>query len=199
MLFVVSAPSGTGKTTVVRRLQGELGGLEWSVSYTTRKPRENEVDGREYHFVDGDRFAEMVEQGAFLEHAEVFGNRYGTGREETQRRLAAGDELLVEIDVQGAAQIRDSGVPAVLVMILPPDFATLEGRLIGRASETVEQQQGRLAKARTEAEAFGHFDYVVINRDLDDAVDEMKAIVRAERRRVIRCKEEAETILKSFP
>lgn len=199
ILFVISAPSGTGKTTIAKAVQARMAGLEWSVSFTTRTPRQTEQDGREYHFVDTGRFEEMVEADEFLENALVFGNRYGTGRAQTRERLAAGDDLLVEIDVQGAAQIRESEVEAVLVMILPPDFATLEGRLIGRDSETTEQQRGRLAMARIEAEAYDKFDYVVMNRDVESAVDEVASIVTAERRRMTRCRGEAEAVLESFP
>ena len=199
ILFVISAPSGTGKTTIAKAVQALVDGLEWSVSFTTRPPRQNELDGREYHFVENEPFEQMVAAGDFLENAFVFGNRYGTGMRQTLDRLASGDDLLVEIDVQGAAQIRASEVEAVLVMILPPDFATLEGRLIGRDSETTEQQRGRLAMARVEAEAYHTFDYVVMNRDVESAVAEVTSIVTAERRRVKRCRNEAEAVLESFP
>ena len=199
ILFVISAPSGTGKTTIAKAVQARMDGLEWSVSFTTRPPRQNELDGREYHFVESETFDQMVAAGDFLENAFVFGNRYGTGMRQTLDRLASGDDLLVEIDVQGAAQIRASEVEAVLVMILPPDFATLEGRLIGRDSETTEQQRGRLAMARVEAEAYDTFDYVVMNRDVESAVAEVASIVTAERRRVRRCRDEAEAVLESFP
>jgi len=199
ILFVISAPSGTGKTTIAKAVQARMDGLEWSVSFTTRPPRQNELDGREYHFVESETFEQMVAAGDFLENAFVFGNRYGTGMRQTLDRLASGDDLLVEIDVQGAAQIRASEVEAVLVMILPPDFATLEGRLIGRDSETTEQQRGRLAMARVEAEAYDTFDYVVMNRDVESAVAEVASIVTAERRRVRRCRDEAEAVLESFP
>lgn len=199
ILFVISAPSGTGKTTIAKAVQALIDGLEWSVSFTTRPPRQNEQDGREYHFVEKETFEQMVAADEFLENASVFGNRYGTGMGQTLDRLASGDDLLVEIDVQGAAQIRVSEVEAVLVMILPPDFATLEGRLIGRDSETTEQQRGRLAMARVEAEAYDTFDYVVMNRDVESAVAEVASIVTAERRRVKRCRKEAEAVLESFP
>jgi guanylate kinase len=198
-LFVISAPSGTGKTTVARRVQAELGDLEWSISYTTRPPREGEEDGREYHFVGAGRFERMRGEGAFLESAEVFGHRYGTGLEQTRRLLAEGRDLLLEIDVQGAGQVRQGPVEAVSVMILPPDFATLEGRLAGRGSEGAAQRAGRLAEARAEAEEYEHFDYIVINDDLDRAVTEVTAIVRAERCRVSRRGERARAVLSTFP
>ena len=199
ILFVISAPSGTGKTTVARKVQALVGDLDWSVSYTTRSPRPGEVDGREYHFVDAAAFAAMEAEGAFLERAEVFGNRYGTGLEETRGKLGKGDDLLLEIDVQGAAQIRRGPVEAVSVMILPPDFATLEARLVGRGSEGAEQRAGRLAKARVEAAEYRHFNYVVVNADLDRAVEEVASIVRAERRKTERCGDEAQAILDGFP
>ncbi len=199
ILFVISAPSGTGKTTVARRVQQELGDLEWSVSFTTRTPRAGEVDGREYHFVDSETFAAMEADGAFLECADVFGNRYGTGLAQTREKLALGHDLLLEIDVQGAAQIRRGPIEAVSVMILPPDFATLEARLTGRGSEAAEQRAGRLARARVEAEEYEHFNYMVVNAELDHAVEQVASIVRAERRRTERCAEAAQAILDSFP
>ncbi len=199
ILFVISAPSGTGKTTVARRVQQELGDLVWSVSFTTRAPRDGEVDGREYHFIDTQTFAGMEADGAFLEHAEVFGHRYGTGLAQTREKLAQGHDLLLEIDVQGAAQIRRGPIEAVSVMILPPDFATLEARLTGRGSEAAEQRAGRLAQARVEAEEYRHFNYMVVNAELGCAVEQVASIVRAERCRVERCADAAQSILNDFP
>ena len=199
ILFVISAPSGTGKTTVARRVQRELGDLDWSVSYTTREPRPGELDGREYFFIDAERFVAMEAAGAFLESAEVFGNRYGTGLAETREKLAQGRDLLLEIDVQGAARVRRGPVEAVSVMLLPPDFATLEARLRGRGSEAAEQRANRLAQARVEAQEYRHFNYMVINDELDRAVDRVASIVRTERCRVERCVALAESILAGFP
>ena len=199
ILFVISAPSGTGKTTVARRVQQELGDLVWSVSFTTRAPRDGEVDGREYHFIDAQAFAAMEADGAFLEHAEVFGHRYGTGLAQTREKLLQGHDLLLEIDVQGATQIRRGPIEAVSVMILPPDFATLEARLAGRGSEAAEQRAGRLAQARVEAEEYLHFNYMVVNAELDRAVEQVASIVRAERCRVERCADAAQSILNDFP
>jgi len=199
ILFVISAPSGTGKTTVARRLQQELDGLEWSVSFTTREPREGEVDGREYRFIDAETFSAMEAEGAFLESACVFGHCYGTGLAQTREKLGRGHDLLLEIDVQGAAQIRRGPVEAVSVMILPPDFATLEARLTGRGSEAADQRAGRLAQARVEAEEYRHFNYMVVNTELERAVEQVASIVRAERCRVERCADVAQSILDDFP
>jgi guanylate kinase len=199
ILFVISAPSGTGKTTVARRVQQQLDGLDWSVSFTTREPRSGEIDGREYRFTDRKTFSAMEAEGTFLESAEVFGHRYGTGLAQTKEKLALGRDLLLEIDVQGAAQIRLGPVEAVSVMMLPPDFATLEARLTARGSEAAEQRAGRLAKARAEAEEYRHFNYMVVNAELDRAVEQVASIVRAERRRVERCAEKAQSILADFP
>ena len=199
ILFVISAPSGTGKTTVARRVQKQLDGLDWSVSFTTRAPRDGEVDGREYRFVDREAFEAMEARDAFLECADVFGHRYGTGLAQTREKLALGRDLLLEIDVQGAAQIRNGPIEAVSVMMLPPDFATLEARLTGRGSEAAEQRANRLSKARVEAQEYRHFNYVVVNAELDLAVERVASIVRAERSRVERCSGMAQSILADFP
>jgi guanylate kinase len=134
ILFVISAPSGTGKSTLARKVLESTPELEFSVSYTTRPRREAEVDGREYHFVDRARFDAMIGAGEFLEWAEVFGQRYGTGREPTRGALSEGRDLLLDIDVQGARQVRRSGQAAVFVFVMPPDFATLEARLRARGA-----------------------------------------------------------------
>jgi len=198
-LFVISAPSGAGKSTVGRRVVAELSGLGFSISYTTRAPREGETDGYDYYFVDRERFDRRVEDGRFLEWAEVHGNRYGTDLPATEQLLAGGADLLLDIDVQGARQVREGPIRSVSIMILPPDFQTLESRLTGRGSETDEQRRRRLAKARAEVGEYENFDFVVVNDDLDRAVDEAAAIVKAERRRSGRCKAEASRILATFP
>jgi len=199
ILFVLSAPSGTGKTTVAREVVRRLSGIEFSVSFTTRSPRDGETDGEDYFFIDVSRFESMVVEGAFLEWARVFDNLYGTGLERTRRLLAEGRDLLLDIDVQGARQVRGGPVPAVAVMILPPDYATLTARLAGRGSESAEGRGRRLAEAREEAEEFSSFDYVVVNDDLEQTVESVVAIVRAERRRTGRCADEASRIVSTFP
>ncbi len=199
ILFVISAPSGTGKSSVSRRLLASVDGMEFSVSYTTRPRRDGERDGREYHFVDDAGFDAMVARDGFLEWAHVFGHRYGTGREATEAALEAGRDLLLDIDVQGASRVRDSGTAAVSVFLLPPDYATLERRLRSRASDDEEQIRQRLALARHEAGEYRHYDYLVINDRLDQAVEELRAIVTAERRRVARLRADAERALATFP
>jgi guanylate kinase len=197
--FVISAPSGSGKSTLVGRLLEEVSGLAFSISYTTRPRRPGERDGREYHFVDETRFDAMTAEDGFLEWAEVFGRRYGTGREVTEKVLEQGRDLVLDIDVQGARQIRDRGLGAVFVFLLPPDFRTLEARLRDRHSDSEAQVARRLAQAREEAEEYRSYDYLVINDDLDGAAAELCHIVEAERRRIGRRRAEADRILSSFP
>ena len=198
-LFVISAPSGTGKSTLARRLIESVPGLSFSISFTTRPRRAGEESGRDYHFVDDARFDAMVAAGEFLEWAPVFGRRYGTGRKATEEALAAGRDLLLDIDVQGAAQVRKSGLPAVSIFVLPPDFATLEDRLRRRASEDPDALALRLHEARREAMEYDHFDYVVFNADLEDASGELASIVRAERARCARRRERVKTVMATFP
>jgi guanylate kinase len=199
ILFVLSAPSGTGKSSLAERLVREVPDLAFSVSYTTRRRRSGEEDGREYHFVDDRTFDAMVSAGEFLEWARVYDRRYGTGRAATERALGEGRDLLLDIDVQGARQVRARGAGAVSIFLLPPDFATLEKRLRERASDAPEDVEQRLAVARSEAEEYRHYDYLVLNEDLDPAVRSVASIVRAERSRVSRNLDAGERIVRTFP
>jgi len=182
-LFVVSAPSGTGKTTVVKALIARVAGLEMSCSYTSRPPRPGECDGVDYHFVTRQRFEEMRERAEFLESADVFGQLYGTGAAETHRRLDDGRDLVLEIDVQGAGQVRELDGTAVRVFVLPPSPAVLEERLRRRSTSdlTEGQLRHRLAVARREVERMADYDYVIINDTLEACVDQLRCIVVAER------------------
>ncbi len=199
ILFVVSSPSGGGKSTLARRLLETTGGLEFSVSYTTRTRRPGETDGRDYHFIDNARFERMVREGELLEWAEVFGHRYGTGRAATEQALARGLDLVLDIDVQGARQIRETGIDAVFVFVLPPDFRTLAERLHDRGRDDQAEMERRLAIAGREAAEFANYDYLVINDDLERAFEDLRSVVTAERRRVKRRRHEAERILKTIP
>ena len=183
LLFVVSAPSGTGKTTVVERLVEVCPRLVQSRSYTSRPPRPGEVDGVDYNFVDRLAFEGMVLADGFLEWADVFGNFYGTGRQETEALLAGGLDVVLVIDVQGARQVRAKSSGAVGVFLLPPSFDVLEARLRGRCLDPETAINRRLATARAEIAAVQEYEYVVINDELERAVGEICAIVTAERAR----------------
>ena len=177
-LFVIAAPSGAGKTSLVRALMQREPGLRFSISYTTRRQRPNEVHGRDYFFVGREEFDRMAEAGQFLEHATVFGNSYGTARVQVEQALESGQDLILEIDWQGARQIRGALPECCSIFILPPSRAELERRLRGRGTDTEEVIVRRLGEA---AEDMGHwreFDYVVVNDSFDRALDELSAIVQ---------------------
>jgi len=192
--LIVSSPSGAGKTTLTTRLRENVPGLRFSVSHTTRKPRQNEQDGREYHFVDRAHFVRLIEEGAFLEWAEVHGNLYGTGTDELRHGQEARG-IIFDIDHQGARQIKSSEPDAVAVFILPPSMAILEQRLRGRASEDEETVQRRFNVARREIEHYGLFDYVLVNEDLEEATKQLESIFRAEECRRHRAARLAERLL----
>jgi guanylate kinase len=197
-LFIVSAPSGTGKTTLVERLVEQLPQLRMSRSYTSRRSREGETDGVDYNFVTRERFDAMIAAGDFLEWADVFGNLYGTCASETERMLAAGDDVVLVIDVQGARQVRRRGVETTTIFVMPPSPAVLEQRLRGRRKDSEDAIQRRLQVAREEVAAFRDYDFVVINDELPGSVDRLRGIVLAERARLKRMQTVAESIVRSF-
>ena len=198
LLLIVSSPSGAGKTTLTNALRDSLNGVVFSVSHTTRTPRNNERDGREYHFVSPEQFKALIEAGAFLEWAKVHGNLYGTSRSEIDR--AAGQRcLLFDVDHQGARQIKSVRPDAVGVFILPPSMKILEQRLRGRASETEESFQRRFRIARSEIAHYGLFDYVLVNDDLQAALKQLSAILLAEECRRNRAARLAEQLLVESP
>jgi guanylate kinase len=198
LLFIISAPSGTGKTTLAERLVQGRTGLQLSRSYTSRAPRNGESDGVDYHFISRTRFEAMVGDGQFLEWADVFGNLYGTCREDTVSVLAAGVDLILVIDVQGARQVRQTGFEHVGIFVLPPSFEVLERRLRGRSKDTEAQILERLQVARDEVDAVEEYDYVVINDELERAVAKLAAIIEAERARLRVMRGDADAILRSF-
>ena len=183
VVYIISAPSGSGKSTLVNELRKIVPNLDFSISYTTRKPRGSEQNGREYNFVPRARFDEMVAGGEFLEHAEVFGNCYGTAKKCLADAHAAEHDLVLDIDVQGAAQIKKKLPEAVSIFILPPDRKTLEWRLRSRGLDTNDVIDRRLVTASREIENYEKYDYILVNDRLDESVDALKAIVLAERTR----------------
>ena len=197
-LFVVSAPSGTGKTTVVERLVQRVPDLALSRSYTSRTARAGETHGVDYNFVTRARFEEMVAAEEFLEWADVFGNLYGTCASDTERFLAMGQDLVLVIDVQGARQVRQRYHHIVGVFVMPPSFEVLEQRLRGRSKDSEDAMQRRLLTARNEVAAFEEYDYVIVNDELEACVDRLQAIVLAERAKLQAVRTEAERIVDTF-
>ncbi len=185
LLIILSSPSGAGKSTLARRLMEWDPTIRFSVSATTRAPRPGEQDGREYHFVTRERFLQMVEAGEMLEHAEVFGNLYGSPRAPVEAALGQGQDTLFDIDWQGGQQIRESALRAdvVSIFLLPPSIAALESRLRSRAQDSDEVIRGRMAKSESEISHWAEYDYVLVNRDLDACEADLRAILTAERLR----------------
>ena len=184
LMFILSSPSGAGKTTVARRLLREDGAIAMSVSVTTRPPRPGEVEGKDYHFVDEPEFRRMVEDGELLEWAEVFGNHYGTPKSHIKAGLKDGHDFLFDIDWQGTQQLyQRMEVDVVRVFLLPPSIGALEDRLRSRGTDSEEVIQGRMARARSEISHWDGYDYVVINDDIDACFDKVRTILEAERMR----------------
>jgi guanylate kinase len=198
ILFIVSAPSGAGKTTLVERLVELVPGLRMSRSYTSRAAREGESDGVDYNFVTRQQFETMAAAGEFLEWADVFGNLYGTSAVDTERLLTAGHDVVLVIDVQGARQIRRRGLDASTIFVMPPSRATLEQRLRGRSKDREADIQRRLAVAKAEVASFSEYDYIVINDELAAAVARLHGIVLGERARLARMSGAATDIVRTF-
>ena len=182
-VFIISAPSGSGKSTLVNELRKWVVGLDFSVSYTTRPPRGSEQNRKEYYFVPREEFEAMVARGEFLEHADVFGKYYGTHRRFLEQAQRTGRDLLLDIDVQGAAQIQKSIPEAVSIFVLPPNYQELEWRLRNRGTDSEEVIDRRLDTARREIENYDKYDYILVNDRLDQSVERLKAIVLWERAR----------------
>lgn len=183
-LFIFSAPSGAGKTSLVKALLDTTGYIGVSVSHTTRQPRPGEVNGKDYHFVSKDEFQSLVGEDAFLEHAQVFDNFYGTSQRWVESELEAGRDVILEIDWQGAAQVRRLMPEAVSVFIAPPSIDALEQRLRNRGQDSEEIIQRRMRDARSEMSHFGEYDYLIINDDFNNTLEELRSIIIARRHRM---------------
>jgi guanylate kinase len=182
LMLVLSSPSGAGKTTLSRRLLASDDAIDLSISVTTRPPRPGEVDGRDYHFIDRTQFDAMASRGELLEWAQVFGNRYGTPRGPVEKALSSGRDVLFDIDWQGTQQLREKGrADLVSVFVLPPSIPDLEQRLKSRAQDEPDVIRSRMAKASDEMSHWAEYDYVVINREIADAFEDVRAILGAER------------------
>ncbi len=195
---MISAPSGSGKTTLVSKLIASFSDLRFSVSYTTRAPRGAERDGVDYHFVTPGEFQEKIRREELLEWAEVHGNLYGTSKGETERIRAEGQDILLDVDVQGADQVRKAEPEAVTMFVMPPSFEVLEERLRGRKQDSPEVIEGRLAGARREIDRYRDYDYVLVNEAIEETAELLKAIVLAERARPHLLQERLRPILETF-
>jgi guanylate kinase len=196
---VVSAPSGAGKSTVLTRVLREVEGLRFSVSHTTRAPRPGESDGVEYHFVTRPKFESLRDEGALLEWAVVHGELYGTAWSEYREAERSGQDLLLDLDVQGAAHVRSRLEHSVAVFVLPPSYAALEERLRGRGDASEDVIRRRLQAAANEVRHYGEYDYVLVNEDLETCVSNLVAVVRAARARTCRMEAAATRVLGTFP
>ncbi len=198
ILFVVSSPSGGGKGTLIQRVLKRLTDVKYSVSYTTRAPRNGEVDGREYFFVTPERFEKMIAAGEFLEYARVYGNLYGTSRAQVSREVCEGRDIILEVDVQGAESVRELVLDAVSVFILPPSQEVLRRRLQSRGTDSPEELEVRMRNAPLELEAYRKFDYVIINDDAELAANRLASIIEAERARRTRQEAKIKQVMENF-
>jgi len=198
MLFVVSSPSGGGKGTIIRRVLEVVENLSYSVSYTTRAPRPGEVNGREYFFVSRDIFEEMRAAGEFLEWACVHGNLYGTAKRQIAEETAAGLDIILEVDVQGAASVRQLLMDSVSIFILPPSPEVLRQRLLARGTDSAEELEVRLRNAPEELKQYSAFDYVIINDEIERAAHQLASIIYAERARCMRQEGLVREVMKEF-
>ena len=197
-LFVVSSPSGGGKGTIIQHVLDVVENLSYSVSYTTRAPRLKEVDGREYFFVSRDTFEDMVAAGEFLEWACVHGNFYGTAKNQILAETATGADIILEVDVQGAASVRQLLVDSVSIFILPPSYDVLRERLIARGTDTPQELELRLRNAPEELRQYSAFDYVIINDQVEKAVNQLASIIYAERARCMRQEALVREVIEKF-
>ena len=197
-VFIISAPSGSGKSTLVRWLMARDKNLLFSVSYTTREPRGTEAPGKDYHYIPRALFEERIARGEFLEYADVFGNYYGTHRSTLDRAVAENKDLLLDIDVQGARQLKEALPEAVSIFVLAPSRGILEERLRSRSEDSEQVIRTRLRKAADEIRNYGMYDYVLVNDDLDRATETLAAIVAAERVRRVRVEPVVRSILATF-
>ena len=197
-LFVVSSPSGGGKGTIIRHVLDCVENLSYSVSFTTRAPRPTEVDGREYFFVSLETFDEMVAAREFLESACVHGNFYGTSKKQVLEETSAGADIILEVDVQGAASVRELLMDSVSIFILPPSYEVLRQRLIARGTDSPEQLEVRLRNAPEELKQYSAFDYVIINDEIDRAAAQLRSIIYAERARCMRQEPLVREVIQKF-
>jgi guanylate kinase len=197
-LFVVSSPSGGGKGTLIQRVLKKIPDLSYSVSFTTRTPRSGEVNGREYFFVSQEKFEQMAAANEFLEWANVHGKLYGTSSKQVSEEISAGRDIILEVDVQGAASVRNLLPEAVSVFILPPSFEILKQRLEARGTDSPEELELRLRNAPVELKDYSAFQYMILNDNVEQAADQLAAIVYAERARLVRQEAEVRTVVQAF-
>jgi guanylate kinase len=197
ILFVISSPSGGGKGTLIQRVL-QVPNLSYSVSYTTRTPRNGEVNGREYFFLTTQAFQQMIAANEFLEWAHVHGNLYGTGRSQVMREISAGRDIILEVDVQGAASVRKLIADAVSVFILPPSFEILRRRLLARGTDSADELELRLRNAPQELKYYAAFDYVIINDDAERAAAQLASIIYAERAQLSRQEPYLKRVVEAF-